>query len=64
MAKNIQYQELLPNMYTKIRYITWYTLNKKEEAQFPIRHKQKIIQEYTHQSKKNIADSLPTKNKK
>jgi len=51
-------------MYTKIRYMTRYTLNKKEEAQFPIRHKQKIIQEYTHHSKKNIADSLPTKNKK
>ena len=52
MAKNIQYQELLPNMYTKIRYMTWYTSNKykKEKAQSPIRHKQ--IQEYTHQKER------------
>ena len=40
ITNNIQHHKVLPNMYTKIQYMTWYTLNKKEEAQVPIRHKQ------------------------
>ena len=52
-------------MYTKIRYMTRYTLNKKKKK----RHNSlltintKILQKYTHQNEKNITDSLPAKNK-
>ena len=53
-------------MYTKIRYMTRYTLNKKKKKK---RHNSlltintKILQKYTHQNEKNITDSLPAKNK-
>ena len=42
MTKTTQCHDLLPNMYTKIRYMTWYTLNKKEKTQslFAINKKQ------------------------